>query len=295
MKNQPVRYRSGDEDSARWLDFDFRDGDIVISTRSKSGSTWIQMICALLIFQTPDLPRPLPELSPWLDWLVLPKHELFADLGAQTHRRFIKTHTPLDGLPENDRVTFIVVARHPLDAAVSLYHHSHNINRKRIAELTGNPDLDKPKELSPLEEWLSNWIESNVSAELELESFNGVFHHLTDAWSRKNQSHTLLVHYADLLHDLNGEMRRIATLLKIDISNELVDQLAQAATFESMQANADNLAPDPAGALKDKARFFRSGQSGAGTSALGATHLAAYYSRAARAAPPDLLDWLHRG
>ena len=44
------RYRSDEEDSARWTGFPFRDGDIVISTRSKSGTTWMQMICALLVF-----------------------------------------------------------------------------------------------------------------------------------------------------------------------------------------------------------------------------------------------------
>jgi len=151
MTREPVRYRSGDEDSARWLDFKFRDDDIVISTRSKSGTTWMQMICALLVFQTPDIPRSLPELSPWLDWLILPKDELFADLEAQTHRRFIKTHTQLDGLPHNSRASFIIVARHPLDAAASLYHQSHNIDRERIAELTGNPELAKPRALPAID------------------------------------------------------------------------------------------------------------------------------------------------
>ena len=45
----PQRYESDDEDSARWIGFPFRAGDIVISTRSKSGTTWMQMICALLV------------------------------------------------------------------------------------------------------------------------------------------------------------------------------------------------------------------------------------------------------
>ena len=58
----PFRYQSPDEDSARWLDFPFRVGDIVISSRSKTGTTWVQMICALLIFQTPQLPAPLAQL-----------------------------------------------------------------------------------------------------------------------------------------------------------------------------------------------------------------------------------------
>lgn len=253
------------------------------------------MICALLIFQRPDLSRPLTELSPWLDWLVRPKADLFDDLSAQTHRRFIKTHTPLDGLPSDDRVTYIVVARHPLDAAVSLYYQSHNINRPRIAELIGNPDLAKTKQLPPLDEWLSSWIESEATAHDELDSFDGVFHHLIDAWSRRDRPKTVLVHYADLLHDLNGEMQRIAAILGINIANERLDELVQAASFESMRGNADMLTPDPSAVLLDKDRFFRSGQSGAGNKALNEAALAAYYSRASRSAPPDLITWLHRG
>src|SRR5262245_55463613 len=122
-----IRYVSPDEDSARWADFAFRDGDIVISTRTKSGTTWMQMICALLVFQTPDLPAPLVELSPWLDMLVEPRDDVVARLEAQRHRRFIKTHTPLDGVPIDDRATYIVVARHPLDMAISRYYHGDNI------------------------------------------------------------------------------------------------------------------------------------------------------------------------
>ena len=124
MLDIPVRYQSEDEDSARWDGFEFRTGDIVISTRSKSGTTWMQQICALLIFQTPELPAPLGRLSPWLDWLITPREQVVARLEAQQHRRFIKTHTPLDGLPLGERVTYIVVGRHPLDMAVSLYYQS---------------------------------------------------------------------------------------------------------------------------------------------------------------------------
>ena len=89
-----------------------------------------------------------------------------------------------------------------------------------------------------------------------LESFNGVFHHLTDAWSRRDESNIVLVHYADLLHDLNGEMQRIAALLGIDVANERVDELAHSATFESMQVNSDKLAPDSSAVLLDTSRFF---------------------------------------
>ena len=44
-------------------------------------------------------------------------------------------------------------------------------------------------------------------------------------------------------------MRRIAVGLGIDVSDERFDDLAEAATFESMQSDGDRLAPDPAGIL----------------------------------------------
>src|SRR5690242_13705510 len=127
-----ARYRIGHQDNSRWDGFVFRPGDIVISTRSKSGTTWMQMICALLVFQDPVLRAPLAALSPWLDWLVTPRDEVVGRLEAQRHRRFIKTHTPLDGVPLDPRATYIVVARHPLDMAVSLYHQGDNLDRERM-------------------------------------------------------------------------------------------------------------------------------------------------------------------
>lgn len=50
-----VRYVGRAYDSARWAGFDPRPDDI-ISTPPKCGTTWTQMICALLILQTPELP-----------------------------------------------------------------------------------------------------------------------------------------------------------------------------------------------------------------------------------------------
>ena len=82
-----ARYHSIISDSIRWEGFALRGGDIIISTPPKCGTTWTQMICALLIFQTPDLPKPLDQLSPWLDQLLRPLDSVVADLEAQQHRR----------------------------------------------------------------------------------------------------------------------------------------------------------------------------------------------------------------
>ena len=289
----PYRYTSPDEDSARWWDFPFRPGDIVVSTRSKSGTTWVQMICLLLVYGSPDLPGSLGALSPWLDHLVRPKEEVFARLAAQRERRVMKTHTPLDGVPLDGRATYIVVGRHPLDVAVSLYHQGENIDRRRMAELTGNPETERP-EPPPLHEWLLGFIDWDGDPREWLDTLPGAMLHLSDAWERRDYPNVVLVHYDDLRTDLDGAMRSLAVRLGFPVVERSWPALVQAATFESMRERSRASYPDTLGVLKDPTAFFRHGVSGDGPALLSAGELAHYHERVAEMAPADLLAWLHR-
>jgi aryl sulfotransferase len=290
------RHTSDVEDNARWGRFEFRPGDIVISTRSKSGTTWMQMICALLIFQTPDLPAPLHRLSPWVDWLVVPEDAMYAELAAQTHRRFVKTHVPLDGVPLDPRATYVVVARHPLDAAVSLYHQGANIDRAHVRRLTGQPEpvAESAGVRMPLHEWLLEWIETDVEPYEQLDSLPGHLHHLSDAWARRSHPHVVLVHFDDLADDLEHEMRRLAAVLEIVVPDDTWPVLTRAATFEQMRARPREVAPDPGGVLRNVEAFFRRGRSGAAREVLTDAEYAAYLRRAAALADAEALAWLHR-
>ena len=289
------RFVSAEEDSARWAEFPFRPGDIVISTRSKHGTTWMQMICALLVFRTPDLPAPLSELSPWLDRLTEPQPELFARLAAQDHRRFLKTHTPLAGIPIEPEVAYIVVARDPLDAAVSLYHQGANIDRAVLRRLTAQPEPDAPSAARPdLHEWLVEWIENDPAPEESFESLPGVLWHLTGAWERRSEPNILLAHYDDLQRDLERAMRELAGRLRIEIDEPVWPALVRAASFSEMRARAEALLPDRNGILKDPTAFFRRGTSGAAREVLSEAELRRYEEHASRHAPAGLLEWLHR-
>ena len=92
------RYQGFMADSARWERFRLRDDDVIITTPSKCGTTWMQTIVGMLLRDSVDLP-PIGTISPWLDMQIRTEEEIFGLLDAQTGRRFIKTHTPLDGLP----------------------------------------------------------------------------------------------------------------------------------------------------------------------------------------------------
>jgi aryl sulfotransferase len=289
-----VRYKTSRADNARWDGFEFRPGDIVISARSRSGTTWMQMICALLVFQDPQLPAPLSELSPWLDWQTTPLDEVLAALAAQRHRRFIKTHTPLDGLPLDPRATYVVVARHPLDAAVSLYHHYANLDVRRLSRLQGLPEPGDAAPAPPLREWVLAWIGDDARPEDRLDSLAGYIRHAADAWSRRDAPNVVLAHYADLSAGLDAEMRRLAGRLGVTVPAARWPALISAATFPRMRAHASRLAQGPPGILLDDTEFFRAGKSGAGRDTLSAAELTGYYAKVAGMAPADALDWLHR-
>jgi aryl sulfotransferase len=290
-----VDYQSDVDDNLRWADFALRDGDIVISTRSKSGTTWMQQICALLAFQSPALPAPLAELSPWLDHLVLSQDDLFASLAAQRHRRVIKTHTPLDGIGVDARATYIVVTRQPADMAVSLYHQSGNLDRVRIAALAGMPVPEPSSEPRPsLHDWLVEWIDRDVDPHSALDSLPGVLAHASDARDRASRTdNVLVVRYEDLLADLDGQMRAIADRLGIAVDPVIWPSLVSAATLDAMRSNLDAVVPDTGGILKDRGAFFRRGTAGAGRETLTGAEYAHYRQRVRDLSSPELDAWLH--
>lgn len=194
-------------DNRRWEAFEFRPDDIVISTPPKCGTTWMQMIVALLIFQTPDLPAPLAKLSPWLDMRTRSKKEVFADLAAQTHRRFIKTHTPLTGLPVPDGVTYICVGRDPRDVALSMSEHLGNIDFDRFialnfaaaeADLGGPPPVPGPPppglDHSPEAE-LWRWVLDDSAVSETPSSLPRTVSHLQSFWEERDRDHVALIHY----------------------------------------------------------------------------------------------------
>ncbi len=107
-------------DSRRWSGYKPRKGDVIIATAPKVGTTWMQQIVNLLILQSPQ-PRPLMELSPWLERRgQIPIEVVLQSIEAQTHRRYLKSHLPFDALPIHDEVRYIHVGRDGRDACMSL-------------------------------------------------------------------------------------------------------------------------------------------------------------------------------
>ncbi|MDQ1478114.1 MAG: hypothetical protein QOE62_3343 [Actinomycetota bacterium] len=296
-----VEYRSLMSDNARWDDFEFRPSDIVISTPSKCGTTWTQMLCAMLIFDGPALPAPLSELSPWLDQTIRPLDDVRATYAAQQHRRFIKTHTPLDGLLARQDVTFVVVGRDPRDAMVSMEHHLDNMDHERVLalrqEAVGNDDLETLPPRPPASDDPSERFRTFMRAKpgTGFYSLTGVLHHLDTGWQLRHRGNVVMCHYADYSADLPGEIVRLADALHINTTRQRAEELAAEATLERMRDRAKDVLPNAGRIWKDDRAFFRAGGFGEWRTRVGDEELAEYDRTVNEVVSPELATWAHRG
>ena len=283
-------------DTARWQGFEPRSGDILVCTPYKAGTTWMQMICALLVFRRSEFDLPLAEISPWLELKAVQASETHAVYAAQGHRRIIKTHTPLDGLPWFPEATYICVQRDPRDIFMSMLNHLQNSNPDADAnfareqlESADEPEIlpEDPNEFFQM--WLTN---GSFPWESDGKPYWSVFRHGASFWAHRDEPNFLMVHYSDLKADLEAEMRRIAAALGFGVAEDAWPDLVAAASFESMKKNADRTAPDTNFKMwKDNSRFFNKGTCGQWQGVLSVESLELLDEVTAKY-PADFIGWL---
>lgn len=293
-------------DSALWADFRPRPDDVVIATYSKSGTTWMQRIIDLLVFQDPA-PRPVFAMSIWIDGRIFAPHEEnLATLEAQRHRRFVKSHLPFDALPIYAGVKYIHVARDGRDAFMSWHNHIIGLTpefRSRIGavmasdhKLQGRVPPPAPPSEDP-HEFFQSWI-------TEAESGPGpgpnhgvsYFDFENSYWSERKRDNLLLVHYNDLQADLTGEMTRISEFLSIETPRDRIPVLAAAAQFDAMRRDGLSLLPGLQAYFdRGHERFLNKGTNGRWKDVLTADDLARYDRVLKKKLSPSLAAWLEGG
>lgn len=296
------RYLGSVSDNARWDQVALRDDDVIITAPTKSGTTWMQTIVGMLLFGSVRLPGSIGDLSPWVDMVTRPIDEVNARLAAQTHRRFLKTHTPLDGLPWRPSVSDIAIVRHPLDVAMSARDHHRNIDGARVRALVEEiapetaerwSDDGEPEDDAGYLRW---WIDrtqdgwddgSGGLAELvrQVETY----------WQARERPNVALVHYDDLWTDLDSQMRALAGHLGVTVEEEEWPALVNAARLDSMKRRASDSVPETDLSIwSDPARFFHSGGRRSWGELLDQKDLDHYEKRLRALADPDMADWLSR-
>jgi len=281
-------------DSTIWNDFKFRDDDVIVSTYGKSGTTWTQQIMAQLLMG-PDAELETGNISPWLDLRVPPKEVKLAEIEAQQHRRFVKTHLPTDALVFSEKAKYVYVGRDGRDVAWSLYNHHLKGNDVWYSALNDTPGLVGP-EFPRLEEgtdahaYYTTWFEQDGYP------FWPFWENIRSWWAIRDLPNVMMIHFADMKSDLQGEMRRIADFLDVSHPDKDWPALVEHCTFDWMKANGHLTAP-LGGALWEGGSdsFLHKGVNRRWADSLSAEEVAAYEARAIEELGEDCAHWLANG
>jgi len=279
-------------DSTIWNDFSFRDDDIVIATYAKSGTTWMQQIVGQLLFDG-DPGVAVAEVSPWLDLRVPPKAVKLPLVEAQTHRRFLKTHLPVDALRFSPRAKYLYIARDGRDVVWSMYNHHANANRSWYEALNDTPGrVGPPIEPPPPDvlRYFDEWLERDGHP------FWPFWDNVRSWWQIRDLPNLKLVHFADLKRDLPGEIRGIAAFLGIPVPEARWDAIVQHCGFEWMKRNATQTVP-MGGAFWDAGAevFIHKGVNGRWRDTLPREASAEYERRARAELGEECAEWLATG
>ncbi|MEH6361209.1 MAG: sulfotransferase domain-containing protein, partial [Amylibacter sp.] len=237
MTNLPQRtttYSGPITDSTRWDGFDMRADDVFICTPPKCGTTWSQSITCMMIHGRPDFDDGLWKLSPWLESQTHPIEVVNENLSVQTHRRCIKSHTPMDGIIYDPRVTYIAVYRHPLDVHFSM--------RKHVANMTGDV-LDHLFPGDPRHNALMFINDMAPAGDCDYLTLDTLIKHYKSFKEWEHLPNVHLLHYADMRADLPAAMARFAEILDYTFDDETMAALIKGAGFDEMRKNPNRFTP----------------------------------------------------
>ena len=277
--------------STVWNNFKFRNDDIVIATYAKSGTTWMQQIVGQLIFNGAE-DVAVGHASPWVDLRILPP-EAIAGLEAVTHRRFMKTHLPVDALVFSPKAKYIYIGRDGRDAVWSMYNHHANANEKWYGALNNTPGLIGPPIDPPpesVQQYYQEWIEGDGYP------FWPFWENIRSWWALRDLPNVKVLHFNDMKKDLAGSIQEIANFLEIKLDAPTLSKVVEHCTFDYMKAHAELSAPLGGAMWNGGAKtFINKGTNGRWRDILTPAEVAAYEARAIKELGPICARWLAEG
>ncbi|MCJ1361826.1 hypothetical protein MMC16_000926 [Acarospora aff. strigata] len=279
-------------DSTVWNNFIFRDDDIIIGTYAKSGTTWMQQIVSQLVFQGAE-GLPVTDISPWMDMRLPPHEEKLRVVEAQTHRRFLKTHLPVDALVFSPQAKYIYILRDGRDVVWSFYNHTARASDLYYQVFNDSPGrVGPPLERPPAStrQYFLDWLDGNGYPMWPF------WEQVRSWYAIRELPNVLLLHFTQLKDDLPGQMRRIADFLDIEVPEDRCPTLIEHCEFPYMKAHSANFAP-MGGALWEGGAetFVHKGTNGRWRDELTAEDNAHYEAMAQQELGEDLARWLATG
>ncbi len=219
-----------------------------------------------------------------------PREVKLPAIEAQAHRRFLKTHLPVDALRFSDRAKYIFIGRDGRDVVWSMYNHHANANAFWYEMLNDTPGrIGPPIEPPPADicQYFREWLERDGHP------FWPFWDNIRSWWAIRDLPNVKVVHFADLKRDMAGEMRKIAEFLDAAVKPGQWPEIELYCTFDWMKANATKATP-LGGAFWDAGAetFINKGTNGRWQQELSAEDSAAYEARAISELGEECAAWL---
>ncbi|MEE3663041.1 sulfotransferase domain-containing protein [Brenneria sp. g21c3] len=281
-------------DSTIWNDFVYRDDDVVIASYAKAGTTLVQQIVAQLIFNGKE-DVEISKISPWLDSVYPDKATKLNLVESQTHRRFLKTHLPVGSLVFSPRAKYIYICRDGRDIVWSLYDHQSALRQETQTELNANGE--KPGRLRVMAppqalivDYFTDWLNQDGHP------FWPFWEGIRSWWSIRHLPNVLIVHFANLIEDMPGEIRRIAKFLDTPIDESQWEAIIRHCSFDYMKTHAARYVPLGTGLWKEGGKaFFSKGKNARWQDVLPTELSEQYQRRAVKELGEDCARWLATG
>ena len=222
-------------------EFVARDGDVIVDTYPRSGTTWTEQMMHLLVNKGEQGNQRLTDAVPWLETLPQRPNGMSEFLKTLRGRRLFTSHLPRPLMPPLDHANarIVYVARNPKDVAISTYFH----------------DQSKAGYEGTWEEHFQLFLHGQVG-------YGSYFDHVLPWWQASQRDRNILfLKYEEMKNDHPGSVARIASFMDIQADSQLIDTVVQLSSFQSMSSNQNtnfNWIPQKA----DKPKHFRKGDIG---------------------------------
>ncbi|CAG5129582.1 unnamed protein product [Candidula unifasciata] len=204
----------GEENYRRVKDIPLRDDDIFLIGYPKTGCHWTWEVLSMIV-------RGRGEHSTTGKLACFMEMAPPAMRDSVQTRRILNSHVLFEDLPaqmKEKKTKIILTFRNPKDTLVSFYHHH-----------TSLPDV-----------WnyageFQNFFPLFIKGQVDNSSFFDYYKQWDEDIKKNPDQPVLVVSYEDMKEDLPREIRRLAAFIDVPLTDQQVEEIAQAAGFSSMK------------------------------------------------------------
>lgn len=203
--------------------FTARPTDVLITTATKAGTTWMQQILHQL---KSGGDRDFFSIDAVVPWLELPRpgrtvDEVLAGYEAMADPRLFKTHCTYEQTPGVDTARIILSSRDPRDCCVSFYHH--------VMDMTDAARSKAGlKQYTHFDELFEDWLTQAFW-----------YRNVAGWWPQRERDNLLWLRFEDMKQDLPGSIDRIIDFLGWTITATQRTAAIEHSSFDWMKQHAD--------------------------------------------------------